>query len=105
MPHPICPRGGAHRAFQEPHGVLVAPRQGVQRRRVRPTSGQEMRPELHAARAGPLRKVAQKVHTIMRNIYHNAANAAAENGMEGHSGWCRRQHRGLPHAERDRPTR
>ena len=28
-------------------------------------------------------EVDQKLHTIMRNIYHNAANAAAEYGMEG----------------------
>ena len=27
-------------------------------------------------------EVDQKLHTIMRNIYHNAANAAAEYGME-----------------------
>ena len=66
--------------FQE-HGVLFAPAKASNAGGVA-TSGLEMS-QNSMRLSWTFEEVDQKLHTIMRNIYHNAANAAAEYGMEG----------------------
>ena len=66
--------------FQE-HGVLFAPAKASNAGGVA-TSGLEMS-QNSMRLSWSFEEVDQKLHTIMRNIYHNAANAAAEYGMEG----------------------
>ena len=66
--------------FQE-HGVLFAPAKASNAGGVA-TSGLEMS-QNSMRLSWSFEEVDQKLHTIMRNIYHNAANAAAEHGMEG----------------------
>ena len=47
------------------------------------TSGLEMSQNSHAPAPGPLKRLTQRLHNIMVNIYHNAADAAERYGMKG----------------------
>ena len=62
-------------------GLLFAPAKAANAGGVA-TSGLEMSQNSERL-SWTFEEVDQKLHTIMRNIYHNAANAAAEYGMEG----------------------
>ena len=63
------------------HGVLFAPAKASNAGGVA-TSGLEMS-QNSMRLSWSFEEVDQKLHAIMTNIYHNAAKAAAEYGMEG----------------------